>query len=134
MEILTVNSKFNFTRRYVLALTIIALLSTLAYFNMDHLIKSQYDSGKLINLSAQQRMLSQQISFYALYYKMEQLKKYMEKMEANHKKIISSEMTDELRKIYFQKPTQLDKKVREYLDAANEFYYMRSRGLECNSK
>ena len=120
------NSKFNFTKRYVLALTIIAILSTLAYFNMDHLIKSQYDSGKLINLSAKQRMLSQQISFYALYYKMEQLKKHMEKMEANHKKIISSEMSDELKKIYFQKPTQLDKKVREYLDAANEFYYMRS--------
>jgi len=130
MDNVEVKSKFNFTKRYVLALTIIALLSTLAYFNMDHLIKSQYDSGKLINISAQQRMLSQQISFYALYYKMDQLKKYMEKMEENHKKITSLDMPKELKKIYFEKPVELDKKVKKYLDAANEFYYMRSgRGL-----
>jgi PAS domain S-box-containing protein len=143
---------FNFTRRYILALTIIALLSTLAYFNLDKLITTQYSCGKIINISGQQRMLSQQISLHAIYYKAKALKANIKKMEQNHNFLINSPMSDELKKIYFgkeiivdenkkdyineiskrvksdyiQEPVALDKKVKEYLSHAKNFLERRS--------
>ena len=118
--------KFSFTKRYVLALSLIAILSTLAYFNLDHLINTQYNSSKLINISAKQRMLSQQISFYAIYYKMKNVKKTLDLMEKNHNKLLSYPMPKELKKIYFKKPIELDKKVKRYLKEAKNFYNTRS--------
>ena len=120
------HGKFNITKRYVLALTIIALLSTLAYFNLDHLINSQYDNGKLINISAKQRMLSQQVSFYAIYYKMKSMKKHLDLMRENHKKLLSYPMSEKLKKIYFEKPILLNDKINRYLNEADHFYQTRS--------
>ncbi len=117
---------FSFTKRYVLALSIIAILSTLAYFNLDHLINSQYSNGKLINISGRQRMLSQQISLHAIYYKTKNLKKNIKLMEKNHKELLSYPMPEELKKIYFQKPVMLDKKVKLYLHHAKNFLESRS--------
>ena len=118
--------KFTYTKRYILALTIIAVLSTLAYFNLTNLINSQYNSSNLINISANQRMLSQQVSLYALYYKMKNLKKHYELMKKNHKKLLSFPMNEKLKKLYFQKPVELDKKVKKYLKEAKHFYITRS--------
>ena len=111
----------SFTKRYILALSIIALLSTLAYFNLDRLISSQYESGKLINISEKQRMLSQQISLYAIYYKIKSLRENVKQMRENHKKLLSYPMPEDLRKIYFDKPVLLDKKIRKYLYHAEKF-------------
>lgn len=108
--------KFNFTKRYILALTIIALLSTLAYFNLDKLITTQYSSGKLINISGQQRMLSQQISLHAIYYKTAALKENIKKMEENHKFLTSMPMNKELKNIYFGKKIILDKNKKDYIN------------------
>jgi len=117
---------FSFTKRYILALSIIALLSTLAYFNLDHLISSQYSSGKLINISGRQRMLSQQISLHAIYYKTKNLQKNIDLMEKNHNELLSYPMPPELKKIYFEKPIMLDQKVKKYLYHAKNFHETRS--------
>jgi len=145
-------NKFSFTKRYTLALTIIAMLSTLAYFNLDKLITTQYSSGKLINISGQQRMLSQQISLHAIYYKSSTLKRNIQEMQKNHKFLTSMPMSKELKDIYFgnkitldkekkdyineiskrvksdyiQEPIMLDKKVKEYLYNAKKFLNTRS--------
>ena len=107
---------FSFTRRYILALTIIAMLSTLAYFNLDKLINTQYSSGKLINISGQQRMLSQQISLHSIYYKNSALKEDIEKMERNHNILISMPMSKELKNIYFGDKVTIDKKKKDYIN------------------
>lgn len=60
--------RLSFTARYITALTLIALLSTLAFYNLNHLINSQANDGKLITISGQQIMLSQKIALYAIYY------------------------------------------------------------------
>ncbi len=112
--------KFNFTRRYIFALTIIALLSTLAYFNLDKLITTQYSSGKLINISGQQRMLSQQISLHAIYYKTHILKENIKKMEENHKFLTSMPMSKELEDIYFGNKVSLDKNKKDYINAISK--------------
>ena len=143
---------FSFTKRYILALSIIAMLSTLAYFNMNHLISNQYSNGNIINISGKQRMLSQQISLHAIYYKVAELKKNIKQMEKNHNYLINMPMNQKLKDLYFdtkvsidknkkdyineiskrvksdyiQEPIMLDKKVKEYLKHAKNFLNTRS--------
>lgn len=111
----------NFTKRYIIALSIIALLSILAYYNLNHLISSQSNDGKIINISSKQGMLSQQIALYAIYYKTENLRTNIALMEEAHNLLISFPMSSELKKIYFEEPFFLDKNVRTYLFHAKRF-------------
>lgn len=111
----------SFTRRYVIALSIIAFLSILAYYNLNHLISSQSNDGKIINLSSKQGMLSQQIALYAIYYKTENLRTNIALMEDSHNLLISFPMSTALKKIYFEKPYMLDEHVRTYLYHAKRF-------------
>ena len=111
----------SFTRRYIVALSLIALLSILAYYNLNHLISSQSNDGKIINLSSKQGMLSQQIALYAIYYKTENLRTNIALMEESHNLLISFPMSKELKKIYFEGPFFLDKGVRTYLYHAKRF-------------
>lgn len=111
----------NYTRRYVFALSLIALLSALAYYNLKHLISSQSNDGKIINLSSKQGLLSQQIALYAIYYKTENLKTTIISMEEAHELLMSFPMSNELKKIYFSAPYNLDKSIRDYLYHAKRF-------------
>jgi len=113
--------KFSFTKRYVLALSIIAMLSTLAYINLDKLISIQSDDGKLINISGQQKILTQQIAFHAIYYKIKNLEKNIKQFEENHKFLLSSHMPPRIKKLFFEEPVMLDKKVKNYLKHAKRF-------------
>lgn len=113
--------KVSFTKRYILALSIIAMLSTLAYFNLDKLISIQSDDGKLINLSGQQKILAQQIAFHAIYYKIKNLEQNIIALESNHEQLLSSHMSEKIKKVFFEKPMGLDKKVRFYLEHAKKF-------------
>ncbi|NPA27519.1 MAG: histidine kinase, partial [Epsilonproteobacteria bacterium] len=117
---------FNLTKRYILALSIIALLSTLAYFNIYHLISNQYSNSNIINISGKQRLLSQQISFNAIYYKIDELKKNIKEMEQNHKRLIDFAMDEELKELFFKPPTLLDMRVKRYIKEAKEFAKSRS--------
>ena len=91
----------SFTKRYIFALSLIALLSILAYYNLNHLISSQSNDAKIINLSSKQGMLSQQIALYAIYYKTENLKTNIVAMEDAHNLLLSFRMSEELKKVYF---------------------------------
>ncbi len=53
------------TFRYVLALSLIAILSTVAFFTLNAAIKSTNGTGYLVNVSGKQRMLSQHIALDA---------------------------------------------------------------------
>ncbi|MFK5881266.1 MAG: PAS domain S-box protein [Sulfurospirillum sp.] len=111
----------SFTKRYVFALSLIALLSTLAYFNLDHLIASQADNGKMINLSSRQKIFAQKIAFYSIYYKIKELEPIIKEMEESHKQLVSANMSEELKQLYFHRPVLLDKKVQTYLFHAKRF-------------
>jgi len=111
----------SFTKRYIFALSLIALLSVLAYYNLNHLISSQSNDAKIINLSSKQGMLSQQIALYAIYYKTENLKTNIVAMEEAHNVLLSFQMPEELKKVYFSDPHQLDKSVKTYLFHAKRF-------------
>ena len=114
-------NRFYFTRRYVTALTLIALLSLLAFINMSYLINSQANDAKTINISGQQITISQQIALYAIYYQTKQLETSIESMENNHKFLLSESMSENMKKIYFDEPINLDVKVRTYVQNAKNF-------------
>lgn len=54
-------SIFNLHNRYIPALTLIALFTTLAYKNVNDIMISINDDGKIINITGRQRMLSQKL-------------------------------------------------------------------------
>jgi PAS domain S-box-containing protein len=114
-------SSFYLTKRYVTALTLIALLSILAYINMSYLINSQSNDGKMIDASGQQVTLSQQIALYAIYYQTQQLENNIEQMEANHEFLLSLPMSENMKKIYFEEPLNLDIKIKTYIANAKRF-------------
>jgi len=111
----------SFTKRYILALSIIALLSTLAYFNLNKLLSIQSNDAKLINISGRQRILTKQIAFSSIYYKIGKLRLNIEKMGEAHKKLISLDMSKELRELYFGEKINLNEKVETYLYHAMKF-------------
>ena len=112
----------NFTRRYILALTIIALLSILAYINLNKLLSDQSNDAELINMSTDQKITARQIAFYAIYYKIDKLKVNIRLMEEAHAKLTSLTMSKELSKIYYGKEIWLDNQVKKYLFHAKRFY------------
>jgi len=112
----------NFTKRYVVALSIIAILSALAYFNLNQLITSQANNGQMISLSSRQKILAQKVAFYAIYYKIKQLKTVTDEMRHAHEQLIAAPMSPELKAMYYAPPMRLDFKVREYLKHADIFY------------
>ncbi|WP_281951212.1 PAS domain S-box protein [Nitrosophilus kaiyonis] len=117
----------NLSLRYKIALTLIAILSILAYLNLTNLIKKQSKYAKIINISGRQRMLSQQIALFAIYYKTKNLKQKIELMEKSHNYLISlKNMPKSVEKIFFKKPVFLDKRVKKYIKEAKNFYKTRS--------
>lgn len=113
--------RLSFTARYMTALSIIAMLSTLAFFNLNHLISSQANDGQLITTSGQQIMLSQKIALYAIYYQTKQLDKSIQEMETNHAFLLEVPMSKRLHDIYFNAPITLDEKVKTFLTHAKRF-------------
>ncbi|WP_044416023.1 PAS domain-containing sensor histidine kinase [Halarcobacter anaerophilus] len=113
---------FSFTKRYILALTIIAFLSILAFFNLSKLLSIQSNDAKLVNMSGNQKIITREIAFFAIYYKVDRLKVRIKKMEDTHKKLTSIKMSKELHSIYYGKKVNLDKKVKKYLFHAKRFY------------
>jgi PAS domain S-box-containing protein len=108
----------SFSKKYTFALSFIAILSVLAFFNLSKLIQSQAHDGEVINMSGKQRMLSQKIALLAITKKMDQLKQNVVLMEQSHKKLLSLEMSEDVKKLYFSAPSEVDKRVKNYIKAA----------------
>ena len=118
----------GFTRRYVFALSLIALFSILAYFNLSHLINAQSQDGEVINKSGRQRMLSQKIALFSMRYNVnsvpeiqKELSKNINLMEESHKWLISKEQSEQVYGMYYTSPHFLNKRVNDYLERAKKF-------------
>jgi len=114
-------SSLSFTKKYIFALLLIATLSFLAYLNLTNLINKQANDGEIINISGRQRTLSQKIALFAIYYKTKSLDKTIKLMQSSHEKLLSIDMSERLKKIYFSEPVYLDKNVKKYIQNANKF-------------
>ena len=100
---------FNLYNRYIPALTLIALFSTLALVNVQDIMYSIENDGKLINISGRQRMLSQKLILTAHEY-IENKDLYVKNilintqllMKKEHKYLMSRPLSVELQKLYYE--------------------------------
>lgn len=111
------------TKSYILALSLVAILSISAYVIMHKVITSQNDRAAVINVSGRQRMLSQRIGLYSEYLasgkaseaieNRNKLRGLLEKFLDNHQRLMSGEAdlgdtVTEVRQIYFGSNDHLD--------------------------
>ena len=122
----TINN-LNFTKRYIFALSLIALFSISAFFNLKYLIDNQAQDAEIINISGRQRMLSQKIALLALSYKNQpnesvknELLKNMDLMLTSHNRLLSHKLSDKLHYLYFG-PSDLNGKVLRYIDSVKAY-------------
>ena len=126
------NPAHTMTLTYVVSLTIIAVLSIFVHFTLDKIIIEQNVSGKLINVSGQQRMLSQRTVLHINEYiargfvtdknkaltalnKMHRnhqylLKEHFEKLKQN----LESPLSKPMYALYFSEPHNIERKMTEF--------------------
>lgn len=128
-------SRFRTIRaRYLLALSLVALLSLSAYILLSRVIGAQADNAAIINVSGRQRMLSQRTSLFAQQLAFAQdadererikaeLKDATDLMERSHVGLIGGDDALNLpgdpsaavSALYFAAPLGLDAQVREHV-------------------
>lgn len=141
--------EINFTKRYVLALMLIALLSTGAYYSLVFALQTSDFTALIVNKSAKQRMYSQRIaSFSQQYYTCVYLKQQCPQQEViqfsldeairemhQSNNVLSSgklnkevkiQLSDEMIDIYFG-DINLKKRVDNYLDLAKKLTISQSQ-------
>ena len=143
----------SMTRNYILALSILAILSLLSFFLLRAIISTEQTSAAAINVSGRQRMLSQRIALYSLRLVVadgdmfkrgplrRDLRKAIAKMREAHKDLKSGDAkrglprpSDAIRTIYFGSDVDLDKQVHSYLNAANKLADAKDSQLTLDDK
>ncbi|MFT4810222.1 MAG: diguanylate cyclase (GGDEF)-like protein [Paraglaciecola sp.] len=122
----------NMTLTYVISLTLIAGLSIFVHFTLDKIIIEQSTSAHIINVSGQQRMLSQRIALFTNEYiadnssiVKEKVLAALNKMQSNHEyllkdhfeainKNLTSPLSTTIYKLYFLDPHNVNQKVTEF--------------------
>lgn len=126
------NPAHRMTITYVISLTLIAALSIFVHFTLDEIIVEQSASANLINVSGQQRMLSQRITLYTNEYIEKNTSTYKEtaltalkKMQTNHQYLLKehfkalqqnkrSNLSVTMYALYFSEPHNIDQKITEF--------------------
>lgn len=125
----------HINHRYILAVALIAFLFIFAYAFLQYKLNQNSLQAKKINVSGQQRMLSQRIIFYSNMLVREQdalqadnyaknLANEIERMRHNHSFLLDempaahTQITRDIHDIFFQAPHKIDENVKLYLDDA----------------
>ncbi|MDM7859585.1 diguanylate cyclase [Alteromonas sp. ASW11-36] len=146
------------TMNYMVSLSVIALLSIAVHAMLDNVIAHQTDSGQYINVSGQQRMLSQRASLFTLEYlytgnanAKATAERALQKMQMNHHWLLAehrasaitgeeSPLSNEIQALYFSPPHFVDNQIQVFSSSieqaisqnsvfAPEQIYERSRGF-----
>jgi len=126
------NPTRNMTLTYVLSLSVIAGLSLIVHFMLDRIILEQNDSAKVVNISGEQRMLSQRISLLTLEYlntgalefKVE-ANENLDTMQKNHQFLLKNHfeslqknkpslLSEQMQNLYFGQPHNVDNKIKQF--------------------
>ncbi len=128
----------SITRNYILALSIVAVLSVLSFLILRTIISTEETKAAAINVSGRQRMLSQRIALYSLrlvvadssekrHELLGELRKAMSQMAEVHTSLTTGDLkrglpkpSANIKKIYFSQPTNLNQQVLDYLLTAKE--------------
>jgi len=120
--------------RYIPALTLIALISTLVYINVNEIMLSITNDGKLINVSGRQRMLSLKLVIEAKNYLQnpsettkQNLQQTIKTMRDSHSLLIRLGLSEQLKKIYFEE--KLDYQIQSYLNIFEQILEKQDKAL-----
>ena len=132
------------TLTYVGSLLAIACLSLIVHSVLDRVIEQGSQTGLIVNLSGQQRMLSQRATMFTLEYLNSGsssakafAQRASQKMRANHESLLEfhrrrgREMSEAMSAMYFDEPLNIDLQVRTFID---EIDRMLHREGDVNSK
>ncbi|WP_081439402.1 EAL domain-containing protein [Methylotenera versatilis] len=132
------NIALGLTWRYVFALTLIAALSTSAWFSLELIISRQKSTAAIVNISGRQRMLSQRtalLSNLLVHAQADQrpkihrkLRESIELMSQSHFALIHgdkllglpSTMSETVNAMYFKGENPLNTQVDEYVKSVDE--------------
>ncbi len=136
------------TRRYVLALSVIAILASIGFTAFIGMISQYEDLVSVVNISGRQRMLSQRIALLTRNLLQARsldegakvradLRESAALMLKSHKMLISKGdrifQNSELWRIYFDKLDGVDTKVRKYVKAVNLILSISSESLNLDN-
>jgi PAS domain S-box-containing protein len=113
----------NFKLKYIIALSLIATFIIITHLVTNNALSFQENLGKLINLSGQQRVLSQKIALLIATSDKSNLKdieNITNKLININKKLKSAEKSDNIKKIY-DKNSSFNKIFKEYTQNSLEF-------------
>ena len=144
----TIKISRSLTARYIIALTLIAVLTTSAWISLHMVISEQKSTAAVVNISGRQRMLSQRIAFYSsllIHTAIDQrpairekLKESIDLMRKSHNGLIHgdpdlglpSSMSGKVKAMYFEPPLMLHEQVETYLDNANKLIQSSDKDLQ----
>jgi len=105
----------NLHDRYIPALTLIVIFSTLAFLNVQDIMNSIKNDGKLINISGRQRMYSQNVVLITHQYITtrdpkiyKNLENTINLMRNEHQYLLEKALSPALKKIYYDENLNLD--------------------------
>jgi len=114
----------NYKTIYSLALFAIFFFITVSIVNMTFMISFHSQFAERINVSGKQRMLSQRITLLATMYdinKPNTVLSNIEEFERNHSFLMNQDLSDDLKKIYYMQPYELNRIFRLFVDTTKEY-------------
>lgn len=124
---------FNLKNAYILFFVTLFIWSATAYLLLAKTIETQKEFATLINISGQQRMLSQKTALIALRLHNEndlQLSSHFQelkqKFNENHNFLLENLNSEALQNLYFDKPNHIDTRSQEYISLLNEYFISRT--------
>ena len=152
MTELSSNLANRMTRRYVVALCLVAIVSTAALITFLHRVIDEEKRATVISLTSGQRALSQRIAFFANAYAhatdeldiedyRRDLGRAIREMKANHTALLNGDSTRNLsfdaiqigRHYYFLGLNPFDRQVRRFLEHADQVYNTAPAALTPNN-
>lgn len=142
------NPRRMMTRIYVISLSIIALLAIAAHMLLNSVIEQQLQTGKIINISGQQRMLTQRATLFTLDYletgssdAKRTAQQAIDQMISNHQALLSehykalsnnqpSGLSNDMLNLYFNKDNNVDKQLARFVSLISDTLASPPRNIE----